>query len=303
MAANLLGRGGAAFPTGRKWEAVAGEAAQPHFLVCNADESEPGTFKDRVLLEEDPFAIVEAMTIAGYATGCSRGFIYIRGEYPLAAARIQQAIEAARAAGMLGDEHPRPRGGLRYRSPPRRAAPISAARKRALQLARGQARRAAIEAAVSRAGRLVRQADRRQQRRNARQRARHRARRRRRVGRRRHEGVDRHAALLPVGPRRAARAVRGAVRRHARRPARPGGRGGRRPRAAGHPARRRGWHLRRPRRAVAAADLRRRPRRPAPRSARAWSWCSTTPPSSATRCCASRSSWPTSRAASAFPAE
>ena len=102
MTANLLGRGGAAYPTGRKWEAVAGEAAQPHFLVCNADESEPGTFKDRVLLEEDPFATIEAMTIAGYATGCSRGYIYIRGEYPLAAARIQHAIEAAREAGMLG---------------------------------------------------------------------------------------------------------------------------------------------------------------------------------------------------------
>jgi NADH-quinone oxidoreductase subunit F len=98
----LLGRGGAAFPTGRKWAAVAAQAAQPHFVVCNADESEPGTFKDRVLMELDPFAVVEAMTIEGYATGASKGYLYIRGEYPLAESRIRGAIDAARAAGYLG---------------------------------------------------------------------------------------------------------------------------------------------------------------------------------------------------------
>jgi NADH-quinone oxidoreductase subunit F len=103
IASNLLGRGGAAFPTGRKWEAVARETARPKFLVCNADESEPGTFKDRVLLEEDPFAIVEAMTIAGMATGCKQGFVYLRGEYPHARARMQRAIDGARNAGLLGD--------------------------------------------------------------------------------------------------------------------------------------------------------------------------------------------------------
>ena len=103
LAAKLVGRGGAAFPTGRKWEAVARAAARPHYLVCNADESEPGTFKDRVLLEGDPFAIVEAMTIAGLATGCERGFVYLRGEYPLAAARLGGAIAQAREAGLLGD--------------------------------------------------------------------------------------------------------------------------------------------------------------------------------------------------------
>jgi NADH-quinone oxidoreductase subunit F len=102
VASNLLGRGGAAFPTGRKWEAVAREPARPHYLVCNADESEPGTFKDRVLLEEDPYAVVEAMTIAGFATGCDQGFVYIRGEYPLAAKRVQAAIDGARIAGLLG---------------------------------------------------------------------------------------------------------------------------------------------------------------------------------------------------------
>jgi len=102
VASKLLGRGGAAFPTGRKWDAVAKAEARPHYLVCNADESEPGTFKDRLLMEEDPFALVEGMTIAGYATGCERGYLYLRGEYPLAAERMAGAIAAARAAGLLG---------------------------------------------------------------------------------------------------------------------------------------------------------------------------------------------------------
>ena len=99
----LKGRGGAAFPTGIKWEAVAREPT-PRFIVCNADESEPGTFKDRVLMEGDPFALLESITIAGYATGSSRGYIYIRGEYPLAFHRLQTAISACRKAGLLGDD-------------------------------------------------------------------------------------------------------------------------------------------------------------------------------------------------------
>jgi NADH-quinone oxidoreductase subunit F len=103
-ASRLVGRGGAAFPTGRKWAAVAAQPATPHYLVCNADESEPGTFKDRVLMEGDPFAVVEAMTIAAFATGCQRGYLYIRGEYPEAEARIAGAIEAARGAGLLGSD-------------------------------------------------------------------------------------------------------------------------------------------------------------------------------------------------------
>ncbi|MGE3797766.1 MAG: NAD(P)H-dependent oxidoreductase subunit E, partial [Thermomicrobiales bacterium] len=98
----LLGRGGAAFPTGLKWQAVAASPVRPHYLVANADESESGTFKDRVLMEEDPFATVEAMTIAGYATGCERGYLYIRGEYSLATSRLQSAIDVARRRGFLG---------------------------------------------------------------------------------------------------------------------------------------------------------------------------------------------------------
>jgi NADH-quinone oxidoreductase subunit F len=102
--AKLLGRGGAAFPTGRKWDAVAKAPGTPHYMVCNADESEPGTFKDRVLMEGDPFAVVEGMTIAAIATGCKQGYLYVRGEYPLARARIENAIELAGTHGLLGHD-------------------------------------------------------------------------------------------------------------------------------------------------------------------------------------------------------
>jgi NADH-quinone oxidoreductase subunit F len=100
----LLGRGGAAFPTGRKMQSVAGAPARPHYVVCNADESEPGTFKDRILMEHDPFAVIESMTLAAFAAGCERGFIYVRGEYPLATQRLAHAIAEARAGGLLGND-------------------------------------------------------------------------------------------------------------------------------------------------------------------------------------------------------
>ncbi len=101
-AAGLLGRGGAAFPTARKWRAVRGQGATPRHLVCNADESEPGTFKDRVLIENDPFALLESMTIAALAADCARGWIYLRGEYPGVEATLMSAIERFRAEGILG---------------------------------------------------------------------------------------------------------------------------------------------------------------------------------------------------------
>jgi NADH-quinone oxidoreductase subunit F len=102
--AKLLGRGGAAFPTAVKWEAVAANPVRPHYVVCNADESEPGTFKDRVLMEEDPYALVEAVTIMGYACGAEQGYVYVRGEYPLAEARLRHAVDQARARGFLGED-------------------------------------------------------------------------------------------------------------------------------------------------------------------------------------------------------
>ncbi len=100
----LLGRGGAAFPAGRKWEAVARQPNHPHELVCNADESEPGTFKDRVLMEGDPFGVLEAIIVAGVTVGAEHGWIYLRGEYPLARQRLQHAIDECRAFGYLGDD-------------------------------------------------------------------------------------------------------------------------------------------------------------------------------------------------------
>jgi len=102
--AKLLGRGGAAFPISIKWEAVATNPVRPHYVVCNADESEPGTFKDRVLMEADPYALLEALTIMGYACGAEQGYIYIRGEYPLAETRLQHAVDHARARGFLGPD-------------------------------------------------------------------------------------------------------------------------------------------------------------------------------------------------------
>ncbi|WP_327726926.1 NAD(P)H-dependent oxidoreductase subunit E [Streptomyces sp. NBC_00487] len=100
----LVGRGGAAFPTGRKWQATASQPDHPHYVVCNADESEPGTFKDRVIMEGDPFALVEAMTITAYATGAHKGYLYLRGEYPRALRRLEHALAQARARGLLGDD-------------------------------------------------------------------------------------------------------------------------------------------------------------------------------------------------------
>ncbi|MDP6322576.1 MAG: NAD(P)H-dependent oxidoreductase subunit E [Acidimicrobiales bacterium] len=100
----LRGRGGAAFPTGVKWKAVADEKGKTHHLVCNADESEPGTFKDRVLMENDPFALIESMTIAGIAIGAEKGWFYVRGEYPVARQRLSEAIVKAKKFGLLGDD-------------------------------------------------------------------------------------------------------------------------------------------------------------------------------------------------------
>ena len=103
-AAGLTGRGGAAFPTAIKWQGVADESGRPKHVIANADESEPGTFKDRHLMDHDPFALIEALTIAGVAVDAENGWIYIRGEYPLSTSRLINAMDQARAAGLLGDD-------------------------------------------------------------------------------------------------------------------------------------------------------------------------------------------------------
>ena len=99
----LKGRGGAGFPTGPKWRYVASAPGSKKYVVCNADESEPGTFKDRLILEGDPHSVIEAMAIAGFAVGADEGFIYIRGEYTLAQTRLLNAIRQAKEMGFLGE--------------------------------------------------------------------------------------------------------------------------------------------------------------------------------------------------------
>jgi formate dehydrogenase iron-sulfur subunit len=98
----LRGRGGAGFPTGRKWRTVLDAPGEPKFVTCNADEGDSGTFADRMLMEGDPFMLVEAMAICGYAVGAHEGFIYVRSEYPDAVATLRAAISAARESGLLG---------------------------------------------------------------------------------------------------------------------------------------------------------------------------------------------------------
>ena len=167
---NLVGRGGAAFPMGRKWDAVARQPRRPHYLICNADESEPGTFKDRVLMEGDPFAVIEAMTIAAYATGCEHGYLYVRGEYPLAQHRIEHAIEEARERALPRSRRARPRLRVRHRGAQGRRRLHLRRGDRDLRLDRGLPRRAAQQAAVPGRRGPVPAADGGQQRRDARQR-------------------------------------------------------------------------------------------------------------------------------------
>lgn len=102
-ASGLVGRGGAAFPTGVKWEGAAKAEGSPKYVICNADESEPGTFKDRVLMLDDPHRFIEGMCIAAYAIGAAKGYIYIRGEYPYIVPVLENALKEARQAGYVGD--------------------------------------------------------------------------------------------------------------------------------------------------------------------------------------------------------
>ena len=196
--AKLLGRGGAAFPTAIKWEAVAANPVQPHYVICNADESEPGTFKDRVLMESDPYALIEALTVMGYACEAAHGFIYIRGEYPLAEARLRHAVAQARAHGFLGARRDGQGLRLRHRGQARRRRVHRRRGDRADQLAGRQARRAAEQAAVPRAVRPVRQADRGQQRGDAAVGAGDPARRRSRLRGNRDVELDWDPVVLPV---------------------------------------------------------------------------------------------------------
>jgi formate dehydrogenase iron-sulfur subunit len=103
VASGLRGRGGAGFPTGIKWRTVLNESAEQKYIVCNADEGDSGTYADRMLIEGDPFVLIEGMTIAGLAVGATQGFVYLRSEYPHAYRTLRRAIELAREAGYLGE--------------------------------------------------------------------------------------------------------------------------------------------------------------------------------------------------------
>ena len=103
-ASGLRGRGGAGFPTGMKWQFAANNACDTKYVICNADEGDPGAFMDRSVLEGDPHAVLEAMAIAGYAIGAHHGYIYVRAEYPIAVKRLEIAIRQAREYGMLGKD-------------------------------------------------------------------------------------------------------------------------------------------------------------------------------------------------------
>ncbi len=103
MRSGLRGRGGAGYPTGLKWSTVAKAVGEPKYVVCNGDEGDPGAFMDRSILESDPFRIIEGMTIAGYAVGSNKGFVYVRAEYPLAIERLKQALRLAKRHSLLGE--------------------------------------------------------------------------------------------------------------------------------------------------------------------------------------------------------
>ena len=172
----LVGRGGAAFPTGRKWSAVASQPSRPKYVVANADESEPGTFKDRIVMERDPFALVEATTIGGFAVGAERGYIYMRGEYPEARRRVASAIDQAYRRGYLGADVMGLGFDFDLELRIGAGAYICGEETALFNSLEGFRGEPAVQAPVPRRGRPVRPADAGQQRRDAHQRAAHRAR-------------------------------------------------------------------------------------------------------------------------------
>ena len=125
----LRGRGGAGFPTGIKWRTVAATPPQQKYIVCNADEGDSGTFADRMIMEGDPFVLIEGMTIAGIAVGATYGYIYIRSEYPDAVEAMEIAIREARDGGMLGTRHCRAPNTISTWKSGSAPAPMSAARR------------------------------------------------------------------------------------------------------------------------------------------------------------------------------
>ncbi len=169
-ASGLRGRGGAGFPTGLKWSLMPKNDGKPHYLVCNADESEPGTFKDRELLRWTPHQLLEGCAIGAYAIGAERCYIYIRGEFTEPCKIMERAVDEAYANGALGANVLRQRQAGRHRAAPRRRARTSAGKRPAmLNSLEGRRGNPRIKPPYPRAGRRLRHADDDQQRRNARQ--------------------------------------------------------------------------------------------------------------------------------------
>ncbi len=168
---NLRGRGGAGFPTGMKWSFVPKQADKPKYLCCNADEGEPGTFKDRIIMERDPHQLIEGLAVSAYAIGAKTAYVYIRGEYVTAIRRLEQAIAEAHEKGYLGTSILGSDFEFRRAYPLRRRRLYLRRGDRDARLARGQAGAAAIETAVSGRRRALRQPDGDQQCRDARLRA------------------------------------------------------------------------------------------------------------------------------------
>ena len=216
---NLRGRGGAGFPTGMKWSFLPKDNPKPRYLCVNADESEPGTYKDRVIIERDPHRLIESVVVSCHAIRSKTAYIYIRGEFHEGARTLEKALDEARDGRLRRAEHPRHRHRRRGARPPRRGLVRVRRGDGAHRVARGQARPAAHQAAVPGGGRPLRLPDDRQQRRDARERAAHPDPRRRVVRRVRHREERRAEALLDQRPRRAPRQLRGADGQdHAARP-------------------------------------------------------------------------------------
>ena len=167
-ASGLRGRGGAGFPTGLKWSFMPRQFPGQKYLVCNSDEGEPGTCKDRDILPYNPHIVIEGMAIAAYAMGINVGYNYIHGEIFEIYDRFEEALEEARAAGYLGDEHPRQRLQLPAARVPRLRRLHLRRRNGAARVARRQEGPAALQAAVPGQLRPVRQADHDQQHRDLR---------------------------------------------------------------------------------------------------------------------------------------
>ena len=196
----LRGRGGAGFPTGLKWSFTRPSPITPKYIVCNADEGEPGTIKDRYIMEGDPHRVLEGMAIAGYAVGASVGYIYCRGEYYLSMYRLQQGHRGRRGQGSLGRQHPGHRLLLPYPGSDRRRLLCLRRGNRAHRVHPGRAGQPPGEAALPRPGGRLVQAHHRQQRRVPGQRAGHRRQRLRLVQGQGHRGRQGHQDLPGGGP-------------------------------------------------------------------------------------------------------